>query len=50
MRVKELKKRNGELVNLAKKLEEKAKRLQEELRDLVSYLLCKFLCEYIFLK
>eukprot|EP00795_Rhopilema_esculentum_P015196 gene15196-6393_t len=35
-RVKELKKRNGELVNLAKKLEEKAKRLQEELRDLKS--------------
>ena len=34
-RIKDLKRRNGELVALAKKLEEKAKRLQQELGVLV---------------
>ena len=34
-RVKELRKRNGELVNLARRLEEKAKRFQEELKEVV---------------
>ncbi len=31
-----MKKRNGELVALAKKLEEKARRLQDELKEIVS--------------
>eukprot|EP00794_Sanderia_malayensis_P014162 gene14162-15641_t len=35
-RIKELKKRNGELVALAKKLDEKAKRLQDELKEIKS--------------